>query len=634
MNAKSKSEENKEQKDVLLREILEEKNAFAARINGEIKDADTRIKKDDKIEILDFNDKEARNVFWHSTAHLLAHAVTLVFKDAKPTIGPAIEEGFYYDFDMQPLSPNDLKILEEKMKELVNKKIPIVRKKISIEYAKKIFKDNPYKLELIEELKNENEEVVSVYQQGDFVDLCRGPHVPNTSLLKNFKLLKVSGAYWRGDSSNKQLQRIYGISFPTKEELENYLKMREEAEKRDHRKIGKELDLFSFHEEGPGFPFIHPKGMIILNELIDYWREVHRKAGYQEIKTPIILNKELWIRSGHWDHYKDNMYFTKIDNLDFAIKPMNCPGGILVYKSRIRSYKDFPLKLAEFGLVHRHELSGVIGGLFRVRAFTQDDAHIFVSEEQIEKSITELIELINSIYKKFGFEYHVELSTRPENYMGSLELWNKAEDALKKALDDYGLKYKINEGDGAFYGPKIDFHIKDCIGRTWQCATIQLDFQMPLRFELSYEGKDGRKHIPVMIHRVVYGSLERFFGILIEHFGGKFPLWLSPIQIVILTVADRHVEYANNIKEKMENEGLRVEIDDSAETIPKKVRNAQIQKIPLIITIGDKEVESKTLAVRTLDGKVLFGVKPEKLLKELKENITNRELKFNIKKLK
>jgi len=626
--------ENSEKKFVLLREILKDKNAFAAKVNGEIKDVDTKIDSKDKLEILDFNDKEAKSIFWHSTSHLLANAVTILFKDAKPTIGPAIDEGFYYDFDMQPLNPDDLKKIEEKMKELAGKKIPMIRKEISIEEAKKIFKNNPYKLELIDELKNQNENVISIYQQGDFVDLCRGPHVPDTSYLKNFKLLKVSGAYWKGDSSNKQLQRIYGISFPTKEELENYLKMREEAEKRDHRKIGKELDLFSFHEEGPGFPFIHPKGMIVINELISYWREIHKRAGYQEIKTPIILNKELWMRSGHWDHYKNNMYFTKIDYLDFAIKPMNCPGGILVYKSRIRSYKDFPLKLAEFGLVHRHELSGVLSGLFRVRAFTQDDAHIFITEEQIEGAVIDVIKLVDEVYKKFGFEYHVELSTRPENYMGSLELWNRAENALKKALEHYGLKYKINEGDGAFYGPKIDFHIKDCIGRTWQCATVQLDFQMPLRFELGYEGRDGRKHVPVMIHRVVYGSLERFFGILIEHFAGKFPLWLSPVQIIILTVADRHVEYANEIKEKMEKEGLRVEIDCSAETIPKKVRNAQIQKIPIIITIGDKEVTEKKLAVRTLDGRVVFGIKPEELIREIKENIANRELRFEVQKLK
>ena len=626
--------ENSEKKFVLLREILKDKNAFAAKVNGEIKDVDTKIDSKDKLEILDFNDKEAKSIFWHSTSHLLANAVTILFKDAKPTIGPAIDEGFYYDFDMQPLNPDDLKKIEEKMKELAGKKIPMIRKEISIEEAKKIFKNNPYKLELIDELKNQNENVISIYQQGGFVDLCRGPHVPDTSYLKNFKLLKVSGAYWKGDSSNKQLQRIYGISFPTKEELENYLKMREEAEKRDHRKIGKELDLFSFHEEGPGFPFIHPKGMIVINELISYWREIHKRAGYQEIKTPIILNKELWMRSGHWDHYKNNMYFTKIDYLDFAIKPMNCPGGILVYKSRIRSYKDFPLKLAEFGLVHRHELSGVLSGLFRVRAFTQDDAHIFITEEQIEGAVIDVIKLVDEVYKKFGFEYHVELSTRPENYMGSLELWNRAENALKKALEHYGLKYKINEGDGAFYGPKIDFHIKDCIGRTWQCATVQLDFQMPLRFELGYEGRDGRKHVPVMIHRVVYGSLERFFGILIEHFAGKFPLWLSPVQIIILTVADRHVEYANEIKEKMEKEGLRVEIDCSAETIPKKVRNAQIQKIPIIITIGDKEVTEKKLAVRTLDGRVVFGIKPEELIREIKENIANRELRFEVQKLK
>ncbi len=621
-NKKTEVEDGLRVRDLLLKN----KGFFAARVNGEIVDCDTKLGDGDKVELLNFDDEEAKSVFWHSTAHLLAHALTTLFPNAKPAIGPAIDEGFYYDFDVKALTPEDLEKIEKKMKEIVKENLPIIKKKVSLEEAKKLFKDNPYKLELLNEFEGE----ISIYTQGDFTDLCRGPHVPSTGYLKAFKLTKISGAYWRGDVKNKQLQRVYGISFPREEQLKEYLRIKEEAEKRDHRKIGKELDLFSFHEEGPGFPFIHPKGMVIINELLDYWREIHREDGYKEVRTPIILNKELWIRSGHWDHYKNNMYFTKIDNRDFAIKPMNCPGGILIYKTKIRSYKDFPLKLAEIGLVHRHELSGVLSGLFRVRAFTQDDAHIFTTEEGIEEAIIGVIKLVDKMYKKFGFEYSVELSTRPEDYMGSLELWNKAEASLKKALEDYGLKYKINEGDGAFYGPKIDLHIRDCIGRTWQCATIQLDFQMPERFELTYEGKDGKKHRPVMIHRVIYGSLERFMGILIEHFAGKFPLWLSPVQVVLLTVADRHVEFANKVMREMFEKGIRVEIDDRAETIAKKVRDAQLQKIPLIITIGDKEVDSNNLAVRTLDGKVKYGVKVEDLIDKIVENVKNRDLSFNL----
>lgn len=600
--------------------------AFVAKINGELKDLNTTLHEGDNITLLNFTSEEGKKVFWHSSAHLLAQAVLSLFPEAKPTIGPAIDEGFYYDFDIKPLTPDDLKRIEKKMKELAHQKIDITRKEISKEEAEKLFKDNPYKLELINELEG----TISIYKQGDFFDLCRGPHIPNTGLIKAVKLLKVSGAYWRGDAKNKQLQRIYGISFPTKEELNKYLDMKREAEKRDHRKIGKEMDLFSFHEEGPGFPFLHPKGMIIFNELVKYWREIHREDGYKEIRTPIILSKELWVRSGHWDHYKNNMYFTKIDNREFAIKPMNCPGGILVYKSKIRSYKDFPLKIGEIGLVHRHELSGVLYGLFRVREFTQDDAHIFIEESQIEDAILGVIKLVDKVYKKFGFEYEVELSTRPDDFMGSIELWNKAEESLKNALNKAGLKFKINEGDGAFYGPKIDFHIKDCIGRTWQCATIQLDFQMPERFELTYEGKDGKKHRPVMLHRVIYGSIERFMGILIEHFAGKLPLWLAPVQATILTVTDRNKEYAEEIYNKLFKSGIRVEIDDRSESIPKKVRDAQLQRIPIIITIGDKETENKTLAIRTLDGKVKFGVKIDELLARISENIKNRELKFEL----
>ena len=604
-----------------------DETAFVAKINGELKDLNTTLKPNDKVQLLNFKDDEGKKVFWHSSAHLLAQALLSIFPDAKPTIGPAIDNGFYYDFDVKPLTPDDLKAIEKKMKELIHEKIPIVREEISKLEALKLFKNNPYKIELINDLQDGT---ITIYKQGNFIDLCRGPHVPNTSYIRAVKLMKVSGAYWRGDSNNKQLQRIYGISFPTKEELKDYLHQLEEAEKRDHRKIGKEMDLFSFHEEGPGFPFLHPNGMTIFNELVNYWREIHRKDGYYEVRTPIILSKELWVRSGHWDHYKNNMYFTKIDGRDFAIKPMNCPGGILIYKSKIRSYKDFPLKIGEIGLVHRHELSGVLYGLFRVREFTQDDAHIFIEEHQIEDAILGVIKLVDTVYKKFGFEYKVELSTRPDDFMGSVELWNKAEESLKKALKKAGLDFKINEGDGAFYGPKIDFHIKDCIGRTWQCATIQLDFQMPERFDLTYEGKDGKKHRPVMLHRVIYGSIERFMGILIEHFAGKLPLWLAPVQVNIMTVTDRSKEYAEEIKNLLFNNGLRVEIDDRSESISKKVRDAQLKRIPIIITIGDKEVESKTLAIRTLDGKIKFNVKPEELLEKILKNVKDRELKFKL----
>jgi len=456
--------------------------------------------------------------------------------------------------------------------------------------------------------------------------------VPSTGILKAVKITKIAGAYWHADAKNKQLQRIYGIAFPEKKMLDEYLKMLEEAEQRDHRQIGKELDLFSFHEEGPGFPFFHSKGMIIMNELIDFWREEHRKAGYLEIKTPIILSKSLWEQSGHWDHYKENMYFTKIDNREFAVKPMNCPGGMLVYKTQPRSYKDFPMKVAELGLVHRHELSGVLSGLFRVRCFTQDDAHIYVTEEQVEKEVENVIKLIDRFYKKFGFEYHVELSTRPENAMGEVSLWEKAEANLRKALEDLKMPYKVNEGQGAFYGPKIDFHIKDCLGRTWQCGTVQLDFQMPIKFDLWYDGQDGKKHRPAMLHRVIYGSMERFLGILIEHYAGKFPLWLSPVQIRILTVADRHDEYAQGLNKQMEDAGLRVEVDSKAQTIAYKVRDAQLQRIPLILTVGDREVEGKTVSVRTLDGKVKFNVDPEKLLKAVCKNVAAREREFELSK--
>ncbi len=549
-----------------------------------------------------FNDEIGKQTFWHTSAHILAQAVKRLFPNAKLAIGPAIEEGFYYDFDVK-LTEDDLRKIEDEMKKIVKENLKLERIELTYEKAKEMFKDEPYKLELIEDFNNEGYNL-SAYKQGEFVDLCRGPHLPSTGYVKAIKLIKLAGAYWRGNARNKMLTRVYGISFPKEEMLKEYLYRIEEAKKRDHRKLGRELDLFSFHDEGPGFVFWHHKGMILRNLLMDFWRRVHYADGYQEVSTPIILSKELWLRSGHWDHYKDNMYFTKIDDKDYAIKPMNCPGGILIYKSRPRSYKEFPLKLGEFGLVHRHELSGVLHGLLRVRAFTQDDAHIFCEEEQMKEEIKHVVELVDRMYKVFGFQYHVEISTRPEDRVGSDEIWDKAENALIEVVKELNLDYKINEGDGAFYGPKIDFHIKDSIGRTWQCATVQLDFNMPERFDLTYMGRDGTyNHRPVMIHRVVYGSLERFIGILIEHYAGKFPLWLNPVQVKLLSVADRHVEKAKAIGEKMKQEGFRVDYDFENLSIAKKVRNAELEKVNYIIVIGDRDDENN-LAIRDRDGKV------------------------------
>ncbi|MCX6711286.1 MAG: threonine--tRNA ligase [Candidatus Woesearchaeota archaeon] len=603
------------------------RDVIAAKINGQLSDLTTTLSGNAKIIFLKFDSDEGKEIFRHSAAHLLAQAVKRIFPEALLAIGPAVEEGFYYDIDHEPFKPENIVKIEAEMKKIVSENLKIEREEIPKKKALELFKGNPYKLEMIRELP---EDKISIYKQGEFFDLCRGPHVPSTEILKAVKITKIAGAYWHADAKNKQLQRIYGIAFPEKKMLDEYLKMLEEAEQRDHRKIGKELALFSFHEEGPGFPFFHPKGMIIMNELINFWREEHRKAGYLEIKTPIILSKSLWEQSGHWDHYKETMYFTKIDNREFAVKPMNCPGGMLVYKTEPRSYKEFPLKVAELGLVHRHELSGVLSGLFRVRCFTQDDAHIYVTEKQVEKEVENVIKLIDRFYKKFGFEYHVELSTRPENAMGEVSLWEKAEANLRKALEDLKMPYKMNEGQGAFYGPKIDFHIKDCLGRTWQCGTVQLDFQMPIKFDLWYDGQDGKKHRPAMLHRVIYGSMERFLGILIEHYAGKFPLWLSPVQIRILTVADRHNDYAQGLKKQMEDANLRVEVDSKAQTIAYKVRDAQLQKIPLILTVGDKEIEGKTVSVRTLDGKVKFNVDPEKLLKAVCKNVAAREREFEL----
>lgn len=600
--------------------------ALAAKINDRLIDLTTPIKESCSFKVITFKDKEGIEIFRHSTAHVLAHAVAQLFPKAKPTIGPTVEEGFYYDFDADPFKPEDLKKIEEKMHNIVNQDLPFERIELTKAEAQKLFKNNPYKLELIEEFGKD----LTGYRQGDFIDLCRGPHVSSTGKIKAFKLTKIAGAYWRGDIKNKQLQRIYGISFPDAKELNDYLKMIEEAKKRDHTIIGKQLDLFSVHEEGPGFVFWHNNGMILRNELIDYWRKEHRKAGYIEVNTPTMLNRVLWERSGHWKLYQDMMYTTKIDEQDYAIKPMNCPGGMLIYKTKVHSYREMPLRVGELGHVHRHELSGVLHGLFRVRAFTQDDAHIFCTPEQLEDEIINVISLIRKMLAVFGFEkYFFTLSVRSEEkkdkYIGDDAGWKKAEDSLKNALNKLKIPFDTFAGEAKFYGPSLDVQIADALGRRWQCSTIQVDFNFPERLDITYEGKDGKQHRPFILHRVVYGSLERFIGVLIEHFAGRFPLWISPSQIIILTVADRFNDYALELKKKFEENNLRVEIDLRAESIPKKVRDAQVQQIPLIITVGEREVKDKTIAVRTLDGK-LADLKIEDFIKKVKENIEKKEI--------
>ncbi len=533
----------------------------------------------------------------HTASHIMAQAVTRLFPGVKLAIGPAIDNGFYYDFDYdKPITQDDLAAIEAEMKKIIKENLPIKRFEVSREEAKELMKDQPYKLELIDDIPEGD--VISFYQQGEFVDLCAGPHLRYTSQLKAYKLINVTGAYWRGSEKNKMLQRIYGTAFESKESLASYLEAVEEAKKRDHRRLGKELDLFMIADEGPGFPFFLPKGMVLRNMLEAFWRQEHAKDGYEEIRTPIILNEDLWHQSGHWDHYKNNMYFTSIDEGNYAIKPMNCPGGILAFKRRMWSYRDLPIRMAEMGLVHRHELSGTLHGLMRVRCFTQDDAHIFMLPEQIHDEVLGVIRLIDRIYKVFGFNYKVELSTRPESFMGTIEQWDVATEALRSALESYGCDYKVNEGDGAFYGPKIDFHLVDSIGRSWQCGTLQLDFQMPERFELEYVGADGERHRPVMIHRAIYGSMERFIGILIEHYAGAFPLWLAPEQIRVLPITDRCHEYAQKVLEQLKKKGLRAEIDTRNEKIGYKIREAQVQKLPYMLLIGDKEVEAGTVAVR------------------------------------
>ena len=574
--------------------------ATAGEVDGEVVDLRTVIDKDCELNILTFNDEKGKGAFRHTTSHIMAQAIKRLYPDTKLAIGPSIEDGFYYDIDREtPLVAEDLEKIEAEMKKIVKEDLPIKQytmpRSEAIAYCKE--KDEPYKVELIEDLPEDS--VISFYSQGEFTDLCAGPHLMSTKPVKAFKLTSLAGAYWRGSEKNKMLQRVYGTSYPKKAELEEYLHMMEEAKKRDHRKLGKELGLFMMREEGPGFPFFLPKGMELKNQLLDYWREIHKKAGYVEISTPIMLSRHLWETSGHWDHYKDNMYTTVIDDEDFAIKPMNCPGGILVYESEPRSYRDLPLRMGELGLVHRHEKSGQLHGLMRVRCFTQDDAHIFMTPEQVRDEIKGVVKLINEVYSLFGFKYHVELSTRPEDSMGSDEDWDMATEALRGALDDLGLPYVVNEGDGAFYGPKIDFHLEDSIGRTWQCGTIQLDFQLPLRFNLEYTGADGEKHRPIMIHRVIFGSIERFIGILIEHFAGAFPTWLAPVQVKVLPISDKYMDYAQKVLDELNNSGVRAEIDTRAEKIGYKIREAQMKKIPYMLVVGAKEEEDGLVSVRS-----------------------------------
>jgi threonyl-tRNA synthetase len=605
-------------KKAILAEIIFE--------DGSVKsvDLDFNVNTDLKIRLLSAENEKSLDTLNHSTSHVMAGALKKIYPDAKFAIGPSIKNGFYYDFEINKvISPEDLKIIEDEMKKIISSNQSYDRKEITKDEARKIFKDNPYKLELIGGI---SDECISIYQTGDFIDLCSGPHILSTGRIGAFKLLSIAGAYWRGDEKNKMLIRIYGTAFFKKEDLKDYLDRIERAKLSDHRKIGKDLELFSFHDEAPGFPFWHPKGITIRNAILDYWRKIHTEDGYQEIQTPIILSNELWHTSGHWDHYKENMYFVKIDDCDYAVKPMNCPGAILVYKSKQHSYKEFPIRYAELGLVHRHEKSGVLHGLFRVRNFTQDDAHIFALEENLGTEITAIIKMIDKMYKVFGFKsYHVELSTRPDDRIGSDETWDRAENKLEEAIKENNLDYKINPGDGAFYGPKIDFHIKDSLERTWQCATIQLDFAMPEKFDISYMGEDNLKHRPVMLHRVILGSVERFIGILIENFSGNLPLWITPVQVAILPISDKFQQYAKKVYNLLRKEGYRVELDSRVESLNKKIRQAEINKIPLMVVIGEKEVESNTVTIRKKTGGDIKNISIEEFIDILKENIEGKK---------
>ena len=576
------------------------KAACLAKIDGETCDLRTPVTKDCHVEILTFDDEDGKKAFWHTTSHILAQAVKRLYPSAKLAIGPSIANGFYYDFDVDfPFTPEILEKIEAEMKKIVKENIPLEQFDLSADEALKLMeeKDEPYKVELIKEHAGKGEKI-SFYKQAEFTELCAGPHIPDTGRVKAFKLTSIAGAYWRGDEKNKMLQRIYGISFTKQSELTEYLERIEEAKKRDHRKLGKELGLFALRDEAPGMPFFLPNGMILRNTLIDYWHEVHERWGYLEISTPQIMKRSLWETSGHWDHYKENMYTTVIDDEDFAIKPMNCPGSILVYELEPHSYKELPLRYGELGRVHRHELSGALHGLFRVRCFTQDDAHILLAPDQIRDEVVRISQLFDEVYNLFKLPYTIELSTMPEDHIGTKEDWDKATKALSDAIESIGKEYTVNEGDGAFYGPKLDFHIEDSLGRTWQCGTIQLDFQLPERFNLEYTGADGEKHCPVMIHRVVFGSVERFIGVLIEHFAGAFPLWLSPVQAVVLPIADRHADRAHEIEAELKKYGIRVKVDDRSEKIGYKIREAQLQKTPYMLVVGDKEVEDGTVSVR------------------------------------
>ncbi len=609
------------------------KEAVVGTVNGKTVDLSYKIESDCELSILKFEDSEGAHAFRHTSSHIMAQAVKRLFPDTQLAIGPAIDNGFYYDFDTEhKFVPEDLERIEAEMNKIIKEDLKLERfempREEAIEFMAQLGEN--YKVELINDLPEDA--IISFYKQGDFVDLCAGCHVSSTKEVKSIKLLSLAGAYWRGDEKKKMLQRIYGTSFPKLSMLEEYLHMLEEAKKRDHRKLGKELELFSLLEEGPGFPFMLPKGMVVKNNLLKYWREIHDKANYVEIETPIMLNRHLWETSGHWFHYKDNMYSLLIDEEDFAVKPMNCPGCMLVYKTALRSYKDLPLRMGEVGRVHRHELSGALHGLMRVRAFTQDDAHIFMLPEQIKEEIIGVVNLIDEVYRTFGFSYHVELSTRPEKSMGSDEDWNLAEESLKAALEEMDIKYKLNPGDGAFYGPKIDFHLRDSLGRTWQCGTIQLDMQMPQRFDLSYIGKDGEKHQPIMIHRVAFGSIERFMGILIEEFAGKFPAWLAPVQVKLLTIADRHIPYAEEVSKKLRERGIRVEMDDRAEKIGFKIREAQLEKGPYMLIIGDKESELGQVSVRSRDIGELGSLELDAFANTLLSEISERALSSKFEK--
>lgn len=602
------------------------KQALLAVVDGVNKDLSDKLEHDAAVEFVTPDTPEGLHAIRHTCAHVMAQAIQHLFPDVKFAIGPAIANGFYYDLDSEhTFTPEDLQAIEKEMAKIVKQNIPLQRAEIPRSEALAMFaaKDEKYKVELINDLPEDA--IISTYTQGDFTDLCAGPHCPSTGRVKAFKLQSIAGAYWRGNEKNKMLQRIYGTAFPGKEELDAYLHMLEEAAKRDHRKLGKELDIFAIMDEGPGFPFFLPNGMTIRNELINYWRQVHRRYGYEEIKTPMILSRKLWETSGHWDHYKENMYFTQIDEQDYAIKPMNCPGGMLVYKLHPHSYKELPIRAGELGLVHRHELSGALHGLFRVRCFTQDDAHIFMMPSQIRSEIKNVITLFDEVYATFGLKYHAELSTRPENSMGDDATWELATNGLREALEDCGLDYVVNEGDGAFYGPKIDFHLTDSIGRTWQCGTIQLDMQLPERFELTYTGEDGLKHRPVMIHRVVYGSIERFIGILIEHYAGAFPAWLAPCQVRILPITDKHVAYAKALADKMFDLGLRVHLDDRNEKLGYKIREAQVQKVPYTLVVGDKEVEEGTVNVRRRGAGDIGAMAQDAFITMLQEEIKEKK---------